>query len=194
MPQRVAIDDGDGGAPVALAGDAPVAEPEDRAPPAEAAFLGVLAHVVHGLVGGQARERAGVDEHAGLLEDLRGLAVEPLSGLVGRRDDRADGDAVALGELEVAGVVGRHGHDRARAVVHQDVVGDPDGDALAGEGIDGLLPGVDAVLFGLADVPALAHLGGRAGRPRRRAPFPSGPATRSGTIGCSAETTRNVAP
>ena len=161
----VAVDDRDGRAPVALPGDAPVAEPEDRAAAAEALVLGVLPHLVHGLLRREAGERAGVDQDAGFLEDLAGLGVEALPGLVRRGDDRADGDAVGLGELEVAGVVGRDAHDRARAVVHQDVVGDPDGDALAGEGIDRLLAGVDAVLLGLADVPALAHLGGGPGDP-----------------------------
>ena len=161
----VAIDDGNGGAPVALAGDAPVAEPEDRAPAAEALVLGELPHLVHGLVRGEAVEGAGVDQDAGVLGDLGGLGVETLAGLVGRGDDRPDGDAIGFGELEVAGVVGRNPHDRARAVVHQNVIGDPDGDALAGEGIDRLLAGVDAVLLGLADVPALAHFGDGPGDP-----------------------------
>ena len=49
-------------------------------------------------------------------------------------------------ELEVAPVVGRHGHDRARAVFHQDVVGDPDGDRLAGRRIARVGPEEDAGL------------------------------------------------
>ena len=61
--------------------------------------------------------------------------------------------------------MGRDGHNGARPVLHQDIVGDPDGNALAGEGIDRFLPGVHAVLLGLADVPTLAHLGDGPGDP-----------------------------
>ena len=49
---------------------------------------------------------------------------------LGRHDD-LHGQPVPLRELEVALVVSRHSHDRARPVLHQDVVGDPDRNALA---------------------------------------------------------------
>src|SRR5205823_6478231 len=45
--------------------------------------------------------------------------------------DLADGELELGRELEVAGVVGRHGHDRPGAVFHEHVVRDPDGDRLA---------------------------------------------------------------
>ena len=45
---------------------------------------------------------------------------------LGRLDDRLDGQVVALREGVVPLVVGRDGHDRARPVLHQHVVGDPD--------------------------------------------------------------------
>ena len=51
-------------------------------------------------------------------------------GPVGGLDDLADLEPVALGEGEVALVVRGHGHDRARPVLHQHVVGDPDRDSL----------------------------------------------------------------
>ena len=43
--------------------------------------------------------------------------------------------------------MGRHGHDRAGAVLHQHVVGDPDGDRLAVDGIDHAAAGEDAGLL-----------------------------------------------
>ena len=52
-----------------------------------------------------------------------------------------------LAELEVALVVRRYGHDGAGAVIQQDVVGDPDGHALAAEGVDGEVAGEGAVLL-----------------------------------------------
>jgi hypothetical protein len=52
-----------------------------------------------------------------------------------------------LGELEVAGVVGRHGHDGARAVADQHVVGDPDRDRLAVDRVDRVRTGEHARLL-----------------------------------------------
>ena len=43
----------------------------------------------------------------------------------------------------------RHGHDRARAVADQHVIGDPDGDLTAGHGIDRIRAGEDAGLLGV---------------------------------------------
>ena len=54
-------------------------------------------------------------------------------------------------------VVGGHGHDRAGAVAHHHVVGDPDGDLLAVDGIDGERAGEDAGLV-LVEVSAV-HVG-----------------------------------
>ena len=63
-----------------------------------------------------------------------------------RRDDLTDLQAVAFRELEVALVVGGHRHDRARPVGRQHVIGDPDGDALAGECVLGEGAGAHALL------------------------------------------------
>ena len=46
----------------------------------------------------------------------------------------------------VALVVRRHGHDRAGAVLHEDVVGDPDRDLLVRHGVEHTAAGVDARL------------------------------------------------
>ena len=51
-------------------------------------------------------------------------------------DHRDDRQIELLGELEVAGVVGRHGHDRPGAVADQHVVGHPDRNRLAVDRID----------------------------------------------------------
>ena len=85
---------------------------------------------------------------------------------VGRRDDLHDRQPELLREREVALVVRGHGHDRAGAVVHQHVVGDPDRDALVVHGVDRVEAGEDAGLL-LAREALLALLGG--GVPRVRA-------------------------
>ena len=47
-----------------------------------------------------------------------------------------NGQAVLLRELVVPFVMGGHAHDRARAVVHEHVVGGEDRHLLPGEGMD----------------------------------------------------------
>ena len=119
-------------------------------------------------------------DHAGVLAGLHELAL----GLVGflpvdRRDDAIllvfelrierivltqddgdDGQVVLAGELEVALVAARDGHNRAGAVVGHDVVGDPHGDLLAVHGVHDVAAGERAVLLAVA-LGALdgAHLG-----------------------------------
>jgi hypothetical protein len=66
---------------------------------------------------------------------------------IGRRDDLPHLEPVALGERVVALVVRGHGHDRARPVLHQDVVRDPDRDRLAVDRVDRVAAGEDAVLL-----------------------------------------------
>ena len=65
----------------------------------------------------------------------------------GRLLDRRDVEAVHPGELEVALVAARHGHDRPGAVAHQHVVGDPDRDVLAGDRVGGVRAGEHAGLL-----------------------------------------------
>ena len=74
----------------------------------------------------QTVEEAAVDR--GAVADV-GLAVE-LGGRLHRAHDRQVED---LGELPVALVLARHGHDRPGAVAHQHVVGDADRDRLIGD-------------------------------------------------------------
>src|SRR4029453_12833327 len=62
--------------------------------------------------------------------DRGAVLEEPLAREAFWRLHRAhDRQAEALGELPVALVLAGHGHDRARAVAEQHVVGDPDRDA-----------------------------------------------------------------
>ena len=50
-------------------------------------------------------------------------------------------------ELEVTLVMCRYGHDGARAVAEEHVVGDPHGDSLLVDGVDGVATGEDAGLL-----------------------------------------------
>ncbi len=64
-------------------------------------------------------------------------------------DDRHDAEPKFPGELEVALIMSRDTHDRAGAVAHQDIIGDPDWNAFVVGGIDGERAGERACfLFG----------------------------------------------
>ncbi len=77
------------------------------------------------------------------LRQMR-AAVDALSGPC---TTTVIGKSILPGELEVALVVRWHGHDRARAIARQHIVGDPDRDALVVDRIDRIATGPDAGLF-----------------------------------------------
>ncbi len=81
-----------------------------------------------------------------------GSAMVSSGSFVDRKNHEPNFELVLLGEIVVALVVRGHAHDGAGAVIHQDVVGDPDRNAFAVERIDGVAVRVHAVLFDLADV------------------------------------------
>ena len=88
----------------------------------------------------------GVKDKGRALEGVQAeLGIGPAQ-TVAMGDDLPDLDAVALGELVVALVVRRHGHDRSGAIPRQDIVGDPDRNPLAVDGIDRVAAGKDAGL------------------------------------------------
>ena len=173
QPARVAVDGGNGISPVALTGDEPVTQAE----------LHRLLSLARGLQVADDRVDGGrmfSAYHAGVLARLHELAL----GLVGflpidrgddaillvfelriervvlTQDDGDDGQVVLAGELEVALVAARDGHDRASAVIGHDVVGNPHGDLLAVHGVHDVAAGERAVLLAVA-LGALdgAHLG-----------------------------------
>ena len=64
------------------------------------------------------------------------------------------GSSNLRGKFKIALVVRRHAHDRARAVTHQNVIGDPDGDPLVAHRIDRIGAGENAGFF-LREIGAL---------------------------------------
>ena len=95
---------------------------------------------------GRPSNSAGVDEHLALrVLDVRDALVDLA---VRRPHDLADREVERRREVEVALVVRGHGHDRARPVVGEHVVGDVHGQPLAVHGVDRVQAGEDAGLLG----------------------------------------------
>ena len=92
-----------------------------------------LLHGGNGFLDGEAVEEVGVDHDAGIV-----LQSEGALGHVAALDHLHDGQAEGGGEVPVALVMAGHAHDDAGAVAHQHVVGNENGDVLAGDGMDGL--------------------------------------------------------
>ena len=137
-------------APVALAGEEPVAQLEVHGELALALGGEVGGDLLLGLAGGEAVERSGVHHRSvfgpRLLVDVHGFLGA---------DDLDDGQLEFLGEFPVAFVVRRHGHDGAGAVGDEDVVSRPDGDLRAVDGVDGVGAGEHAGLLLGGEVGAL---------------------------------------
>ena len=159
----LAVHHGDGVAPIALTGDEPVTQAEVHLATAGthglevghdgSLALGMLAAHHAGVLAGLHEEALGrhgrlpIDARHDALTLVLELGVE---GVVLPHDDGDDGQVVLLGELEVALVAAGNCHDGARAVVGDDVVGDPDGHLDAVDGVHHIAAGEGAVLLELA--------------------------------------------
>ncbi len=142
-----AVDDGNRAAPVALAGNAPIAQAELHFFLAQAPHDQIGGHGLHGGLIAQAIVFAGIHAHALFL-----VAIPFLPGIGGKARTRhlyglRDGQIVFFGKAKIAFVMRRHGHHRAVAVAHQHIVTDPHRHFCASQWVDDLQPGVHALLF-----------------------------------------------
>ncbi len=139
----LAVDDRNGASPVALTRDQPIAHPVVDGGAADSIFFSVLAYGGDCVSGGLAVEEAGIDRDAVIAEGAVGGRRRAIGGCGHARNFE-----VILGrEFEVPLILAGRGHDRAGAIAHQDVVGDPDWDVLAGEDVVRVGAGEDAGLF-----------------------------------------------
>ncbi|MNJ28853.1 hypothetical protein D3C77_234040 [compost metagenome] len=126
-----AVDDRDRAAPVTLTADAPVAQAELGAGFTQLFLDQCHFDSVEGALEVQAVECAGIDQLAMLAVGDQPLAADFIASA--GTDHSLDRQVVLVGELEIAFVVSRNSHDRAVAVVHQHVVGDPHRQFFAGQ-------------------------------------------------------------
>src|SRR5581483_2904299 len=152
------MDDRDRRAPVALARDTPVTQAPLHLLLAELQGSQISRDRVHGLlvtlaiVIVAAIRGARVDTTA-----VRGLRIPvlPLRGrelLAANVDHLFDRQSIAQGESEIALIVRGDTHHRAIAVTHENVVADPDLDALAAEWMFDKEAGGNALLLHRRDV------------------------------------------
>src|SRR5581483_675556 len=73
-------------------------------------------------------------------------------------NDGPDRNSKSFGEIEIALIVRRNGHDRARAIVDQHEIAHPDGNFLATVRIDGVMPREYAVLDDVSRTHLLARI------------------------------------
>ena len=149
-PAPLAVDDRDRAAPVALAGEQPVAQAVVDREVAEPALAQRLDDRLVGLAVVLAVEAPAVDQRP--VADV-GLGLHVLAA----GDDLADLEPERAGEVVVALVVGGHRHQRPGAVLHQHVVGDEHRDLLAVDRVGDRAPERDAGLL----APLVAALGDR---------------------------------
>mmetsp|Transcript_7220 Transcript_7220/g.22236 ORF Transcript_7220/g.22236 Transcript_7220/m.22236 type:complete len:314 (-) Transcript_7220:290-1231(-) len=133
----------DGLAPVPLAREDPVAEFVRGGGVAGVSFAKQVHDARLGVLDGKACEEvAALDGQGGVLVAERQFSFGCCE------DDLRDVEAVLGGKVEVARVVRRHGHDRARAVAAEHVVRDPDRQLFLGERMFAVEPREDAGLRG----------------------------------------------
>ena len=178
---RVAVvveDDRDRLPPVALTGEQPVAQLRGDHPDAGAVGFEPLADRGLGVLDAQTVEERGV--HGRTIADVGTVAGDGVVEADGRLHRTNDRQAELHREVPVAFVLGRHGHDGAGAVAHQDIVGDEHRDRLAVDRVRRVDTQIDARLLFVLLTVDVGHLldacavgrngcgrGGGAGRPRR---------------------------
>ena len=166
-----AVDDREGLAPVALAGEQPVAQTVAYGALAHAGGFEPGVDLGDGVVHAQAVKAqrvalgfGGLDggvDHDAVMGDERRLALvvgQVVAGIRQRRDGVDDRQTELHGKVVIALVATRHGHNGTGAVVHQHVVGSKQRELRAGDRVGGVQAGeqtglltglVHAVLGGL---------------------------------------------
>ena len=140
-----AVNDRNGGTPVTLAGNQPVTETVVDAAFTYAEAFNFIADRCHGFRIGHAVKLAAVNHDAVFFIGIGHIFQFQFP--VFRLDDQNLGDIVFRGELPVTGVMGRHAHNRAGTVIKQYVVGDPDLDLMAHQGMHAVKTGIHTEFF-----------------------------------------------
>lgn len=136
----LAIDDGNGCAPIPLSGNQPVTQAVVDFKPARVLFLEVGQNPLSRLFGGKSVKVSARDEYAVLTEGqgIGAFGFGGVRGNAGFRDDAGDGEIVFFRKRKVPLIVRGHAHDGARAVGAEHIVCNPNGHFFSVDGIDGV--------------------------------------------------------
>ena len=141
-----AVDDRDRSAPIALTGNEPVAQAIVDAAFPQSLFFHVVDDGFHGFMHFHARERTGIDQDA-VLVFIGMVHFFQLQFVVFRLQSDDLRDVVFRSEHPVTLVTRRYAHDGAGTIIVEDVVGDPNLDALARQRMDAVDAGIHADFF-----------------------------------------------
>src|SRR5579883_1139611 len=142
-----AVDNRNGRSPVALAADEPVTQAIFDDPPATATFLELGSNRLAGPCRSHARIVGGIDHCSRLNIGFSRLlhALHKKRHIIFGWDNyHAHRQPHRFRESHIAFIMRRDAHDRSCAVAFQDEIGDPDGNALACQGMKGEGPRKDA--------------------------------------------------
>ena len=125
-----AVDDRDGGSPITLARNQPVMKAIIDGAPADLVLFYICNCSVKTFFGRCASQGTGIDHAAMRFHGGRHrLRVQRFTAL--RLNNHPDGQIEFTGEFEIALVMCRYSHDGARSIGHQNVIGNPNRDAVA---------------------------------------------------------------
>ena len=123
------MDDRDWRAPITLARNAPVAQAILRLALAPAFFLGLCDHISLRLIDGHPVHPVRIHDEAGV--GVGDISFKMAVGQIAIGHDAGNGQMIFAREIKVALVMCRAAKDRARAVIHQDEIGDINGQVPA---------------------------------------------------------------
>ena len=147
-----AMDERDRTSPVTLTRNTPIAQAELNALAAETFGLECCRDRRIGSREVEPGELTGIHGDTRLAVTLLPRRERLLVRAIGRTNHGHDVDVVLERKREIAFIVRRHTHNRAFAITHQHIVGDPHRDKLAGEGVHHMQAGRQTFLLHGGDI------------------------------------------
>ncbi len=147
------MDHRDGISPIALTGNAPIAQAVSDCRVSPAVFGNVCADLFLGFFAILAIKMSGVCDDTGLYIGFIHLFED--EALLWILDDDLHGNIILFGELKVALIMRRNCHHCTRAIIHEHIVCNPDLHLIAGKWIDAISAAKDAFFDGFSAATAV---------------------------------------
>ena len=152
-----AIDHGNRRAPETLPRDTPVFQTVRDSRLAKPILLRMRRHLFHGVFATKPCKLAGIYQHA-FLRSERGLLNINSFAASARLNHLPNFQAILRSKLVITLVMRGHGHNRSRAVIHQNVVRNPNRHTLTAKRVDGKASGWNTMFLNRPNVADFAGL------------------------------------